>query len=150
MILEHGNIWDIYPITNLLLFTSNGVLTKDGKLVMGAGIAKQVRDRFPGIDKAIGEQLILQGHLLNKPYGLLLSPKGGKIGLFQTKIDWKDTSPIWLIEKSTDMLCDYAIEHPDKRIDMTFPAISNGGRTYEEILPIIEVLPNNVHIWTQE
>ena len=146
MRIHQGNIWDIYPHTDLFLFTSNGVVN-NGKLVMGAGIAKQVRDRFKGIDAAIGKTILSGGYNLNNPYGLLLSPNKGKVGLFQTKLHWKDESPLWLVEKSTKMLIEWANNNPNKRIDMTYPAIANGGRTVDEIYPIIQHLPDNVNVW---
>lgn len=41
-----------------LVFTANSVVTSTKRLVMGAGIAKQVRDRYPGIDRFFGETLL--------------------------------------------------------------------------------------------
>ena len=37
-----------------ICFTSNGIVKKDGKLIMGAGVAKQFRDRFFGLDQESG------------------------------------------------------------------------------------------------
>ncbi len=114
---------------------------------MGAGIAKEVRDRFRGIDAAIGQTILSGGYNLNNPYGLLLSPNKGKVGLFQTKLHWKDESPLWLVEQSTQMLIEWANNNPDKRIDVVYPAIGKGGRTVDEIYQIIQHLPDNVNVW---
>ena len=42
------NIWEVYQETDKFLFTSNGIVKQDGSIVMGAGIAREVRDRFKG------------------------------------------------------------------------------------------------------
>ena len=54
---------------------------------------------------------------------------------------------MWLVEKSTKMLIEWANNNPDKRIDMTYPGIGHGGRTVDEIYPIIQGLPDNVNMW---
>ena len=102
---------------------------------MGAGIAREVRDRFKGIDKAIGTYINSLGIETEKGYGLLLSPNGGKVGAFQTKIHYKDESPLWLIRKSTDMLREYAESNPHIIISIPYPGIGHGNRSIEEIKP---------------
>lgn len=147
MQLFNRNIWEVYQETDKFLFTSNGIIKGDNSLVMGAGIAKEVRDRFKGIDKAIGTYINSLGIETEKGYGLLLSPNGGKVGAFQTKIHYKDESPLWLIRKSTDMLGEYAENNPHIIISMPYPGIGHGNRSMEEIEPIISVLPDNVHVY---
>lgn len=144
MILQKGDIWSVWNITDLLLFTANSTITKDNKLVMGAGIAKEVRDRFPGIDSRIGN-LLNELQLANKDFGLLLSPSGKKIGAFQTKIDWKQPSNLELIRKSTLMLLEVSSNY--KRIDLCYPGINHGKLNPSDVLPIIQQLPDNVYIW---
>lgn len=146
MKLCKGNIWSIYDKTDLFLFTSNSTLKANGALVMGAGIAEEVRDNFPGIDLAIGNYITANNYIGRK-YGLILSPHGHKIGAFQTKIDWRHKSTLALIQYSTDMLHDIAYQY--KRIDMTLPGCANGGLTLEKVLPIIQQLPDNINIWTR-
>ena len=43
--------------------TTNGMLKRDGKLVMGAGIAKYCRDTFPGIDAILGWHVKQSGNV---------------------------------------------------------------------------------------
>jgi|AACY02.17.fsa_nt_gi hypothetical protein len=48
MQIQHGNMWDAWSEADFWLFTGNGKLTRHhGELVMGAGIAKQVKEKFP-------------------------------------------------------------------------------------------------------
>jgi len=43
MRLEQGDMWSVYDRADLFLVTTNSTLTKSGKLVMSAGIARQAR-----------------------------------------------------------------------------------------------------------
>ena len=141
MIYERGNIWSVYRDTDHLLFTANSCVKADGSLVMGAGIAKQVRDRFPGIDRLIGAVVKATG----TRFGLIL---GRKIGVFQTKLHWRDPSPVELIEHSTRLLTVRASDTPGERFDMTMPGCSHGQLSRSIVDPIISFLPDNVHVWT--
>ncbi len=70
---------------SILAFTTNGVVKKDGCLVMGRGIAYAVKQRFKGIDKALG-RLVSEGG--NRVFYLGdWNYKGRQIGLvsFPTK-----------------------------------------------------------------
>ena len=68
---------------------------------------------------------------------LLLSPNGGKSGTIPNKTALeKDESPLWLVEKSTQMLIEWANNNPNKRIDMTYPAIAK--RVVEQLMKYIQ------------
>jgi hypothetical protein len=142
MKIKLGNMWSCYSDVDNFLVTTNSIVKYDGALVMGAGIAKQCRDKFPGIDKLIGSAIKKKGRV----YGLLL---GRKVGLFQVKLHFKDLASIELISMSTDMLNVYARENPTKQIALNFPGIGNGNMSdhYDEILGILSVLPDNVSVW---
>lgn len=147
MILEYGDMWTVWEETDLFLFTANSMLTKDGKLVMGAGIAKEVRDKFPGIDKRLGEYL-QQLNLSGKEFNLLLSPTGKKVGAFQTKVEWKHPSDLKLIERSVAVLRSKAGSF--SRIDLAFPGINNGKLEFDKVYPIVQQLPDNVYLWQKQ
>lgn len=80
---QTGDIWTVYPTTDLILITTNSTLRRDGKLVMGRGIARQARDRFPRLAKVLGQHI--STHCGDQgTYGLLISsrwPKA-KLGAF--------------------------------------------------------------------
>jgi hypothetical protein len=46
---QQGDMWSAYNRANLFLVTTNSTLKRNNALVMGRGIARQARDRFPGI-----------------------------------------------------------------------------------------------------
>lgn len=143
MILEHGDMWDIFDYTNHFIFTGNNYIKQNGALVMGRGIAREVRDRFPGVDLAIGKQVDVRTK--HGFYGLIL---GRHIGVFQVKRHFGEAADLGLISDSAFILSDVAGRNPENRFDMNFPGIGNGHLKYNDVLPIIQNLPDNVHIWT--
>jgi hypothetical protein len=58
-----GNIWT-YP-ADVVIITTNGTVTKKGECVMGRGCAKEAKDLFPGLPKALGDKIKKEG---NHPY----------------------------------------------------------------------------------
>lgn len=147
-IYEYGDMWDAWDDTDLFLFTSNNVVTRYEALVMGAGLARDVRDRWPGVDKILGAEV--RKTTAEGFYGLLLSPNGGKLGAFQVKYHYKEKADLDLIKKSTAQLAEYANANPGKRIDLNFPGIGNGGLDPTSVIWLINELPENVHIWRYE
>lgn len=137
---------DLYTDENLekydfVGFTANSTLTKEGRLVMGAGSAKCVRDKFPDIDLRLGE--LVKGY----PKYLIKKDTETKIFALQTKIDWRVNSPLDLVIKSIRALKLHAIKQPDKTFALPFPAISHGGLSEDIILPYLSKLPDNVYVY---
>ena len=105
----------LWEPTDLLIFTTNAVLKKDGSLVMGRGIARAVRDSFEAHPKAPEVEIVetqkidrIYGYLVKK-YGNLpfIVPVVGKqpnsprfVMSFPTKEDWRKPSSLSLIQKS--------------------------------------------------
>ena len=150
-----GNILSQFetPCTNkLLVFTANSVLKGDQQLVMGAGIAKAVRDRFPGVDSFFGKGLAR--HMHNNPeqydkFGLLRGVYHGQsIAALQTKYNWTNDSVLDLIEFSLDKLVVIAREYDE--VHMTIPGIGNGNLSKELVLPLLDRnWQTCMYIWEQ-
>ena len=96
------DIRQIWKKTDLLVFTTNGVVKADGSLVMGKGIAKLVRDEYKefNLNKTLGEAvskrgnepfLVVEPPFINKPVYLLSFP---------TKNHWRDKSDLDIIKRS--------------------------------------------------
>lgn len=145
MILKSGDMWRAWRCCDLFCITTNATIKKNGSLVMGAGIARQARDKFLGVDLALGR--IISG--LDGDYGLLVSPQwpSKKLAAFQTKRHWREPSEVDLIVLSTNHLLGWALRHPDCRIALNFPGIGHGGLSRADVLNIVEILPNNVQVW---
>jgi hypothetical protein len=56
-----GDIWD-YLGTAIIVITTNGSLTKDGRAVLGRGCARQAGDRFPELTYKLGALIKAQGN----------------------------------------------------------------------------------------
>ncbi len=138
---EVGNMWDAWACCDHFVITTNAIVKKNGALVMGAGIAKECRDRWPGLDRVLGKRIKSMG----PDYGVCL---GKKLGIFQVKYHWKDNADLGLIAHSAMMLALIAKSRPDERFDLNFPGIGNGKLKYEDVEPELRILPENVHVWT--
>lgn len=155
MILERGNMWDVFGQTDLFLITTNPIMRSDGAIVMGRGIAKQAKDRFPELPykfaeryhDAVEEQQ-LADIMMPTFVGFIGKFDGQLVGWFMTKRHWRDSSQIDVIVNSTRELTRLVKGAlPPMRVDLNFPGIGNGKLKREDVLPIIEQLPDNVHVW---
>ncbi len=144
MIREHGNMWSIFKETDYFIFTGNSFIRGDGELVMGRGMAKQVKQRFPTVPQELGCEIPHNGKYALK----FCMVDGHEIGVFQVKQHFMDDAQLSLIELSTQSLRVLANEETDKRFDMNYPGIGYGRRKQSDVAPIIDTLPDNVHIWT--
>jgi hypothetical protein len=138
---QTGDMWDAFDKVDHFIITTNAIVKVNGALVMGAGIARQARDKFPGIDQEIGGAVKRAGNR----YGLLL---GNKLGVFQVKYHFKDPADPELIKYSCSMLRDHALAYPERKYALNFPGIGNGKLQYHDVKTIIDVLPSNVQVWT--
>ena len=145
---QRGDMWPAFATAGLFLITTNSTIRKDGALVMGRGIARQARDRFPGLAVNLGRYILNTcGRLGN--YGLLVSPRWpeAKLGAFQVKVHYSQPASLELIRHSTAMLCAWCAAHPDAQVVVNYPGIGNGRLCRETVLPIIAQLPEQVTIW---
>ena len=141
-----GNMWDAYPGTDLFVITTNSCIMNNGCLVMGAGIAREARDRFPGIECRLAKLIKSKcGHLGR--YYLVIDPQT-HIAAFQVKQDWSDHADTSLILGSTNALTRWIAERP-LRVALNFPGIGLGGLSRTDVLPYLTNLPANVTIWTK-
>lgn len=164
MILERGNMWDVFGKTDLLMITTNPILTKYNRVVMERGIAKQAADRFYQLPLDFGKKVLAATH--EQDYADPLAPiytgvigqyDGQLIGWFMVKDHWASPAKLEIIERSTRELhkslyftsfLDGKRSIPkDFRVDLNFPGIGNGKLKREDVLPLLEVLPDNVHVW---
>lgn len=119
----------------VVLATTNGVVKRDGSLVMGAGAAKALAERFPELPRILGAQAALT----KRPYGVIVVElEGFRVGAFQTKRDWRDPADPALITYSARLLKAYLMAHPDLRAHFPFPGVGLGGLREDQVLPILE------------
>ena len=145
MILERGDMWSAFG-SGIFMITTNPIRRKDGAVVMGRGIALEAKTRFPNLPYDFGKQLERFPHL--NSVGLIGNYDGVPIYYFMVKDHWREPASLEIIERSVSAV-DYwfYISDTNDRVDLNFPGIGNGKLNREEVLPIIEKLPDNFHIW---
>lgn len=132
-----GDIWNI-PCDAICIPTNNQ-LDGRGRAIMGAGLAKQAADKFPGIKESFGLQMLAVPDAkiyiihkfihFNKPC-LLLS--------FQTKYNWKNPSNLNLIMASAEDLVDVAVYEEFKTVLLPRVGCGLGVLDWEsEVKPIL-------------
>lgn len=149
-----GDMWSIYGKTDLFLVTTNPIVNRNGELVMGRGIAKQMADRFPGAAKEFAIQTAI-GRTTGNPFVSTLYYESvfGKqtVGYFMVKAHWKEPAKITIIMQSTAALIRLANRSKlMQRIDLNFPGIGNGKLDRDYVKPLLDYLPDNVYIWEYE
>lgn len=140
-----GDLWK--EAHDLVCITTNNVISADGGLVMGAGIARTAATRYPGIRQAAAQAI--RHRTSGRAYGFIpLPPPFEGLALFQTKRHFRDRSDTGLIEMSVDGLQRYAEQHPEQRIALPFPGIGLGGLAPAAVQPLLAGLPDSITVWT--
>lgn len=145
---EKGNMWDVYGRTSLFLVTTNPIINKNGELVMGRGIAQQMKENFPGAATEYAKMVSAfpSRHVGNFYYEPVFGFQ--HVGYFMVKKHWAEPASIPVILRSTADLLEVASWWD--RIDLNFPGIGNGKLSRDSVEPIMSYLPDNVHIWEYE
>lgn len=129
MIELRGDLWGTEADARCV--TTNAILKSGGRLVMGAGVARQALGRFPGVDKRLGDLVKLFG---NVPHFL---PDIGLIS-FPTKHNWRDDSDIELIESSAKSVVRICCAHGLRRVVLTRPGCGHGNLLWDEVRTVLE------------
>lgn len=130
----------------VLVCTTNQVVKADGRLVMGAGIARTFRDQFLDLDKIWGRQTEFKKSSLTVSWDYLPYVLIG----FPTKYHWRDPSDIRLIRKSLRKLEELVDYYNFDRILMTRPGCGNGGFRWSEIYKEMKHLDDRYTIINNE
>lgn len=124
-----GDLWETECEARCI--TTNGITLHDGTAVMGAGIARQAKERYPWLPRHLGMLLRERG---NHVYYLGKWEKA-KLITFPTKHDWRDPSDLSLIRQSCQELKALGIKGT---VIMTRPGCGNGGLDWAAVKPILE------------
>ena len=143
---HEGDLWIAAREEDLVLITTNRQLDGNGRLVMGAGIARQARDRYSTLPRVLGERV--QSYVQqDQDYGFLPCTDL-PVGCFQTKRDWRDPADPALIRQAAEELGKWCRDHPRQIVHLPFPGIGRGGLDRETVRPLIKPLPDQVIAWT--
>lgn len=138
MIEITGNIWK--QSCDYRIITTNGYVKSNGWAVMGRGVALQAARRFSNLPQELGLRIKSFGNDVH-----LFSDFN--IITFPVKHNWYEIASISLIQKSTHQLI-VLIKTlgEDKIYCMTRPGCNNGRLKWEDVKPIISILPDNVKV----
>lgn len=150
-------VWNEFCTGDALVVPTNGILKADGSLVMGAGLAKEAAQRFPGLPQKAGEWILATEQIKKRgsfgeyyEYGFLPIPNFwpliGRIGLFQSKGDWREISSTALLYRSAVGLILFS-QSFHGTIHMPCPGIGLGGLDFKDIKNIFSPLPKNVIVY---
>jgi len=131
---EGGNIWTAHHNGFWIAIGTNGFIKKDGTNVMGAGVALQAKDRFPGISKRVGEAIKVYG---NHVYPITEL----HIVTFPTKHNWFQKADLTLIARSAVELNAIPAEmFGNRTVYIPRVGCGNGGLDWAHVQPILSKL----------
>lgn len=126
-----------------ICFTSNGIVKTNNELTMGAGIAKQIRDKWPGTSKYFGSMVKLYGNHVHYQERQVSYEKSIFVFSFPTKNHWRDPSDLELIKQSATELVEQTDRLKLKTIYLPFPGIGLGGLNKSKVRKIINPILDN-------
>lgn len=139
-----GDIWQEYgKDLSVILVTTNNVIKANGELTMGQGSALHAVWKEPDIAKRFGEEIPCP------IYGILWH-EDWDIWAFQTKKHWREESDLDVIKFSCDVLKTVAENYPDCTFNLCYPGIGLGGLTKKTVKPFLDILPDNVVVWSYD
>jgi len=144
----------VLKTADAVCFTSNGVIKKNGCLVMGAGVAKLFRDTIVGIDKRAGDAVNFSGNICQyiSSWSAAIGTSGASrlvyVLAFPTKHHWRDKSSLDLIEGSARRLMEIVKLNRFENVYLPRPGCCNGGLNWtKEVKPLLEnILDDRVTI----
>ena len=135
MIEVTGNLWS-HP-ADVRVITTNGTINSRGEAVMGRGCAKEAALKFPQLPKQLAARIRAEG---NHPYAF---PEYGLM-TFPVKHQWFERANLELIRTSALQLT--RMLDPGKVYCLARPGCGNGKRSWREVKPLLNCLPDNVHV----
>ena len=136
-------MWSV--VADAYCVTTNGVTRKDGRLVMGAGVAKDFNMKFKGVDRVLGSMVESNGN--NVYYANLYDPSLSKVWTlngvqynvvsFPTKHHWSQPSDLGLIEKSAKQLKELADVYKWTKIVIPMPGCGLGGLKWNDVQEVL-------------
>jgi hypothetical protein len=123
-----GNLWT--HKADWRVITTNGFVKKNGEAVMGAGVAKQARSRFPDLPTRLGNFIKTSGNHVGifEDIGILTMP---------VKHNWWESADLRLIERSCLELASLPYSGT---IAVPKPGCGNGKLLWKDVKEVIQPL----------
>lgn len=130
------NIWTLESLGYLIVVPTNIGYTKDGKAVMGRGVAKQASIRHKDLVEWYGAEC--RKHGKDTPvlayYRMLLFPVK-PLNEAEPYLSWQGEADLALIERSAAQL---AARPGEERVALPMVGCGCGNRSRKEVIPILE------------
>lgn len=124
-----GDIWQ-YSATGIIAITTNGSLTRDGRAILGRGVAKEAALHFPALAEKLGILLAEQGnHVFDLECGIVSFP------VEDTPWSLPD---LRIITRSAQELRLLADRSGWQRIIVPRPGCGGGGLAWKDVKPLLE------------
>jgi len=124
----------VVNLADAICLTTNGVVKKNGCCVMGAGNARQARDKFSGIDKKLGDLIKENGNIVQ----IVWEIESTFILSFPVKHNWWEKADIDLVESSTKQLVELTDKMGWEKVILPRPGCHNGKLKWlSEVKPIL-------------
>jgi len=118
--------------------TTNGIVNASGALVMGAGVAKEFLNNFPGIQYDLGAKVKTYGNI---PFVIYKNKTA--IVSFPTKNHWKDDSNLELIKSSAKALVKIADSRFWTKIALPAPGVGMGNLNWKDVENALDQILDN-------
>lgn len=129
MVETIGDIWDHAGLA-VIAITVSGTVAKDGRAVLGRGVARQAGERFPGVAAILGRLIATSGnHVFDLGNGLVSFP------VEETAWSQPETA---IISRSAEELRVMADRRGWRRIVVPRPGCGGGGLAWREVRPLLE------------
>lgn len=124
-----GDIWEYADRYDGIVITTNGSVTRDGRAVIGRGVAKQAACRFPDIACTLGILLTEQGsHVFDLGCGIITFP------VEETAWSLPDLRIIAASAQELRLLAD---QSGWRQIVVPRPGCGGGGLAWKDVQPVL-------------
>jgi hypothetical protein len=118
--------------------TTNGTITNIGRGVMGRGVAREAKDRYPGVEAHLGRMLRRFGnHTM-----LLVEAAPDRIPLvaIPVKHEWHQRADLLLVKRSIEELVALTEKQGWQNVMLPRPGCGNGQQKWEDVERIVRPL----------
>ena len=124
-----GDIWE-HAATGIIVITTNGSVTRNGRAIFGQGVAKQAAVRYPGLAEKLGILLAEQGnHVFDLGCGIVTFPVEAT--------PWS-LPDLRIIARSAEELRLLADRSGWRQIVVPRPGCGGGGLAWHDVRPLLE------------
>jgi hypothetical protein len=124
-----GDIWEYADQDDMIVITTNGSLTGDGRAIFGRGVARQAATRFPELADKLGRLLAEQGsHVFELGNGIITFP------VEETPWSLPD---LRIVARSAQELRLLADRSGWQRIVVPRPGCGGGGLAWQDVQPLL-------------